>query len=68
MISTVKHIKTGKLYTLHGIVIDATNTTDGRRMALYSNSDNIFFVREISEFMEKFAHGDEQWNLQINFS
>lgn len=51
----VIHLKTGNKYTLHGIVIDATNDAPpGRRMALYSNSDQVFFVREISEFMEKF--------------
>lgn len=52
--NTVIHLKTKQEYTLHGIVIDATNSTDGRRMALYSNSDGVFFVREITEFMEKF--------------
>ena len=57
--NTVIHLKTGNKYTLHGIVIDATNSTDGRRMALYSNSDQVLFVREISEFMEKFKASDE---------
>lgn len=52
---TIIHKKTGDEYTLHGIVIDATNNAaPGRRMALYTNLHGIFFVREISEFMEKF--------------
>lgn len=52
--SDVVHKKTGKSYTYLGDVIDCTNVTDGRKMALYMNEKRELFVRECDEFHEKF--------------
>lgn len=55
------HNKTGEVYVLKDIVIDCTNATNGRPMALYkrllgSPSDVAhLFVRELREFEEKFT-------------
>ena len=50
------HNKTGNLYQLNGAVKDCTNSTEGRTMALYKGlNSNLVFVREISEFSEKFT-------------
>jgi hypothetical protein len=50
----VVHKKTGKLYTYIRDVIDCTNATDGRKMALYMNDKHELFVRERNEFHARF--------------
>jgi hypothetical protein len=52
--SDVVHKKTGKSYMYLEDVIDCTNATDGRKMALYMNEKRELFVRECDEFHEKF--------------
>ncbi|MCF8354327.1 MAG: hypothetical protein K9H48_07725 [Melioribacteraceae bacterium] len=48
------HIKTGNLYFVEGVVVNATNSQDGQLMVLYGPSgSNKLFVREISEFFQK---------------
>jgi len=57
--SQYKHIKSGKLYTVLGIIINATNSNDGQKMVLYAGSDlfgtHRLFVRDKTEFFEKFV-------------
>lgn len=49
------HIKTGHVYELvQDKVINATNAQDGERMVLYTNLQGDWFVREHSEFHQKF--------------
>lgn len=49
-----KHKKTGNIYRVHeGIVLDCTNSRDGTACVLYEKDGNIF-VREASEFNNKF--------------
>lgn len=52
-----RHLKTGKLYKVIGEAVDCTNATDGRHMVIYQR-DEMVFVREASEFMEKFEAVD----------
>lgn len=51
------HKKTGNLYVVDGIVLNATNDRDGQLMAMYHSIDNtnMIFVRELKEFLTKFA-------------
>ncbi|MCH5167837.1 MAG: hypothetical protein J1F35_08160 [Erysipelotrichales bacterium] len=52
------HKKTGNLYTLDDLVIDTTNSTEGRIMVIYhlagTRRDFDLYVRELKEFLEKF--------------
>lgn len=48
------HLKTGRIYTVVGEAIDATNATQGRVMVIYER-DGRRFVRDAYEFQEKFA-------------
>lgn len=48
-----KNKKNGKLYTYLNTCINATNSLDGQQMVLYTK-DNLLFVREKSEFFNKF--------------
>ncbi len=48
------HWKTGRIYTVVGEAIDATNATQGRVMVIYER-DGRRFVRDAYEFQEKFA-------------
>jgi len=50
----VVHKKTGNKYiVLSDTIINCTNKDDGQRMVLYTRND-MLFVREYSEFREKF--------------
>jgi hypothetical protein len=49
---THRHRKTGGLYQLLDVVIDATNNRDGQKVAIYRNSLGVKFVREVEEFMD----------------
>ena len=55
-IKSYKHLKTGNIYTAYDKkIINATNgENDGQIMVLYFNQDGEHFVREESEFNEKF--------------
>jgi len=48
--------KTGELYQIYDKAIDVTNERDGLKVIIYGlkSSDNQTFVREESEFYEKF--------------
>jgi len=48
------HKKTGGSYFVTGEAINATNANDGQVMIIYTKDHQIFFVREKSEFYEKF--------------
>ena len=50
----VIHKKTGNKYHLLGELINATNAQDGQIMVLYRNDKHQKFVREKTEFWEKF--------------
>lgn len=55
------HIKTGNFYRVFAFdITDATNATDGRKMVLYQNHNGDMFVREQSEFNDKFAECNDQ--------
>lgn len=47
------HKKSGKLYRVTGVAINCTNNCDGRLMVQYTTL-NICFVRELTEFTDKF--------------
>jgi len=50
-----KNLKNGEIYdTKNKVAINATNTQDGQIMILYQDKNETLFVREISEFLEKF--------------
>ncbi|MDZ4726133.1 MAG: hypothetical protein SH817_08245 [Leptospira sp.] len=50
-----KHNKTGNIYRVIGEAKNCTNgENDGQRMILYTFED-LIFVREKSEFLEKFT-------------
>jgi len=48
------HKKTGGRYFVTGEAINATNANDGQVMIVYTNADGKTFVREKTEFMQKF--------------
>jgi hypothetical protein len=56
-----RHNKTGNLYQFLGIAIDCTNSRNGTRVVFYVRepvedlTNTKIFVREESEFFEKFA-------------
>lgn len=51
-----KHNKTGNLYFLLGIIINATNKDDGQLMGLYQSLETgECFVRELHEYFIKFT-------------
>jgi len=63
-----RHIKTGKIYRKFNIeLIDATNATDGRHMALYQNANGDMFTRELTEFFAKFEPCDNQEDAESRF-
>ena len=47
------HIKTGHIYAVLGIAIDATNDRDGQLVVIYSREGKLF-IRELEEFKRKF--------------
>jgi len=49
------HNKTGNVYTMVAEAIDATNSRDGLIVIIYQNKKGEFFVREKSEFLQKFT-------------
>lgn len=50
-----RHLKTGNIYILVGIAINATNAQDGQGMILYTKeNDSVTYAREENEFLEKF--------------
>ncbi len=53
---TWRNKKTGELYRVYGKALDVTNRRDNLKMIIYSpkSNDNQTFVREESEFYEKF--------------
>jgi len=51
------NIKTGRLYRYEREVVNTTNKNDGEKMVLYSK-DNMYFVREKTEFFKKFIKTD----------
>lgn len=56
--SEYTHLKTGNLYYFKNIVLDATNATEGRLMAVYGRSGFGHpgsYCREAKEFFEKFT-------------
>lgn len=63
-----RHTKTGKIYRKFNIeLIDATNATDGRQMALYQNDKGDMFTRELSEFDAKFEPCANQEDARVLF-
>ena len=49
------HNKTGNVYSAVGTATDATNDATGRIMVIYHRpGQHDFFVREVSEFRDKF--------------
>ena len=54
-----RHKKTGKIYKWLAAGVDCTNSRDGTSVAVYCPDDNehTIFVRERSEFEEKFEMG-----------
>jgi hypothetical protein len=51
-----KHLKSGDIYEVSGALItNATNSQDGQYMRLYKNSEGRLFVREKTEFNNKFT-------------
>lgn len=50
------HIKSQNVYILWKIVIDTTNETAGREMAVYRSSEDssLWFTRDLKEFLKKF--------------
>lgn len=56
----ILHIKTGIVYTLISEhVINSTNENDGQRMVLYMDNFSHMYVREETEFWEKFKYIQE---------
>lgn len=56
-----EHIKSGKIYRKFVTeVMDATNATNGRAMALYQDHDGKLFVRDAAEFDLKFKLAADQ--------
>jgi hypothetical protein len=51
----VNHNKTGKTYLVLGDAIDTTNGQNDKKMIIYNNMEGGYFVREESEFWEKFT-------------
>lgn len=58
--TTVVHKKTGNHYYDLGEVTNCTNAVDGQRMRLYMNTNKHLFVRDVSEFHEKFDAQEAQ--------
>lgn len=48
-----RHKKTGKIYKIMSNAIDTTNSRDGLEVVIYTDDKNVF-VREITEFCDKF--------------
>lgn len=62
MLPLFRNKKTGKVYYHLGEVVNATNENDGQKMVIYrekTNCDSYTFVREKSEFFEKFTNNPE---------
>lgn len=48
------HLKTGNTYLLTDVCLNCTNGQENIVMAIYRNSDNMYFCRDIIEFKHKF--------------
>jgi len=48
-----KHIKSGEIYTVTGMRVNTTNSSDGHLMVEYQGK-GLKFVRELKEFKKKF--------------
>jgi len=58
-----KHKKSGKIYDAcvsDDMIINTTNANDGQIMVIYTDGEK-FFVREITEFLEKFEKVKEAY-------
>jgi len=53
-----KHLKTGNVYGVLYIAIDATNARDGNRVVVYGHPHGVF-VRDLEEFKAKFVFEPE---------
>lgn len=72
-----ENIKTGSIYKVVDLALDATNERDGEDAVVYKDLKGNTFIREESEFIQKFkkveSHYDlvEVWahafNLEINY-
>lgn len=51
------HRKTGNKYVVIGECLNCTNAQDGQEMVIYARDGQVF-VREKSEFLEKFAQDE----------
>jgi len=60
--------KNGKMYTIHGVMINATNANDGQVMIVYSpkQQSNLTFCREYKEFFQKFEAEDSVSHLELD--
>ena len=54
MVRPWRNKKTGKVYELISFGIDVTNARDGLQVAIYTAGEGTMFVRELTEFYEKF--------------
>lgn len=52
------HLKTGKEYLLTNVCLNCTNGQEDIVMAIYRNSDKMYFCRDIVEFNCKFKKRD----------
>ena len=50
----VRNKKTGNTYIFLDVIINTTNTQHGQKMVLYRTENGMEFVRDLSEFCEKF--------------
>ena len=64
MINRYRNNKTGVVYVATGCALNATNAQNGQRMIVYreptSDDSEHVFVREESEFFEKFTRIPEE--------
>ena len=60
-----RHLKTGNLYRLIAEGRDCTNARDGEQVAIYcrDGEQHPFFVRELTEFHQKFQPLDQAAEL-----
>ena len=52
---TVIHNKTGNIYFVLDVLLDATNSREGQCIVIYMNVLGKVFAREQNEFYEKFT-------------
>lgn len=58
-----RHKKTGNIYLVQGLIVNATNAQNGQKMVLYTRADiaSDHYARELTEFNERFEsiNGDQ---------